>query len=358
MRTLVISMIAVLIGLTACGQKGEDKTAKSDKTDQADAISKNLPDVGKVELISVSATGIGVTPQAAVNEALKSAIVQVNGTSISSASIQTNFGLQVAQNSAESAESSFSGKAEGKLRSSQGNESVNANYSESAKASNSFSSNDSIRGQAFAEQIVQQSKGNIAEFKVISVEGPDSKTGYTVKIEAKIAKFKGPADSGKIKIVIAPLKSSKNVFSFGGEQVPSNQVLEPLRQRIIDALSQTGRFTILDRQFDSEIQGELGMIASGQTQSTDFAKLGQALSADLIWIGVVNDFTYNKHVRKLQTSDRDLISYSGGWAISQRLVNVATKQIMQSTTLEGKAPEVAPTTLGAVSYTHLRAHET
>jgi len=340
-------MIAVLIGLTACGQKGEDKTAKSDKTDQADAISKNLPDVGKVELISVSATGIGVTPQAAVNEALKSAIVQVNGTSISSASIQTNFGLQVAQNSAESAESSFSGKAEGKLRSSQGNESVNANYSESAKASNSFSSNDSIRGQAFAEQIVQQSKGNIAEFKVISVEGPDSKTGYTVKIEAKIAKFKGPADSGKIKIVIAPLKSSKNVFSFGGEQVPSNQVLEPLRQRIIDALSQTGRFTILDRQFDSEIQGELGMIASGQTQSTDFAKLGQALSADLIWIGVVNDFTYNKHVRKLQTSDRDLISYSGGWAISQRLVNVATKQIMQSTTLEGKAPEVAPTTLGA-----------
>jgi hypothetical protein len=56
---------------------------------------------------------------------------------------------------------------------------------------------------------------------------------------------------------------------------------------------------------------------------------------------------YNKISRKLQTSDRELVSFNGGWSISQRLVNVATKQIMQSSTLEGKAPSVAPTTLGA-----------
>lgn len=171
--------------------------------------------------------------------------------------------------------------------------------------------------------------------------------GYSVEIEAKIAKFKAPEDAGKIKIVVAPLKSETATFDIGGRQVPAEQILSPIRQQIIDSLTQTGRFTVLDRQFEGELQSELDMIGSGKTVNTDFAKLGQALSADIVWVGVVNNLGYNKHVRKLQTSDRSLVSYSGGWSVSQRLINLATRQIMQSNTLQGKPPSIAPTTLGA-----------
>ena len=124
-------------------------------------------------------------------------------------------------------------------------------------------------------------------------------------------------------------------------------MLDGLRQQIIDALSQSGRFTVLDRQFEGELQNELDMIGAGQTVNTDFAKLGQALSADLVWVGVVNNLGYDKHVRKLQTSDRDLVSYSGGWSVSQRMINLATRQILQSATIQGSAPSVAPTTMSA-----------
>ena len=90
----------------------------------------------------------------------------------------------------------------------------------------------------------------------------------------------------------------------------------------------------------------MNLISSGQAVNTDFAKLGQALSADLVWVGVINDLAYNKHVRKLTTSDRELVSYSGGWSVSQRMINLATRQILQSTTLQGTPPAIEPTTLG------------
>lgn len=305
------------LGLAACGQK-EEAPAK-----EAAPAAPNLtqvPDVGKVELVDANASGTGITPGAAVNEALKSAIQQVNGTTVNARSANLNTVSQVtAQLDVETADGSDSLKATA-----------------------------TVQGSHFAEQIITESKGVVSSFKVVKMTPPTSKGGlFSVEIAAKIAKFKAPADSGKIKIVVAPLRSERSSFVVGGRSVPAAEVLGALRQQIIDTLSQSGRFTVLDRQFEGELQNELDMIGSGKTVNTDFAKMGQALSADLVWVGVVNDLTYDKHVRKLQTSERELVSYSGGWSVSQRMINLATRQILQSATLQGTAPPVAPTTLGS-----------
>jgi hypothetical protein len=88
------------------------------------------------------------------------------------------------------------------------------------------------------------------------------------------------------------------------------------------------------------------MITSGQAPSAELAKLSQAASADIVWSGRVSNFAYNRHARQLKTSSRELVSYSGGWALSQKLVNVATRQVMASESLRGTAPEIEATTLG------------
>jgi hypothetical protein len=89
------------------------------------------------------------------------------------------------------------------------------------------------------------------------------------------------------------------------------------------------------------------MIKSGEAPRAETGKLGQAITADVIWAGTINALAYNRHARQLRTSDRELVSYSGGWGLSQKLVNVATRQIMTSDTLQGEAPEVAATTMGS-----------
>jgi len=302
--------------LVGCGEKKE-------VTDAVDPNKPNLtqtPDVGKVEQVEIKSTGTGLTPSAAVNEALRTAITQVNGTTVNASSANVNFAAKAtAQIDVETKEGRDSAKA-----------------------------TESLQSQAFAEAIITQSKGTVSSFKVEKVTPPKSDGGtYTVEISAKIAKFKAPADSGKIKIVVMPLKSTQISFNIGGKQMPAEEVLEPIRQQIIDSLTQSGRFTVLDRQSNSEIQSELEMIKSGQTSQNDMAKLSQALSADVIWVGTVNSLSYDRNVRKLQTSDRELVSYSGTWSITQRLVNLTTRQVMLSDTFKGDFPTISPTTLGA-----------
>lgn len=323
--------ISIACIFSGCSDKPAEKAAEKAAQPSGPNLTQ-LPDVGKVDTVAVMSKGAGPSAAAAVSDALKLAILQVNGTTMSMSSSHTDFGLDVTSASVAAGQATVTTR-----------EGTNT-----ASGSAAVVSMTSIRGREFAEQIIQRSKGAITEFKVIESGGPDAKNGnYTVTIEARISKFKAPADAGKIKIVVAPLKTSKATFNIAGEQVPAKDVLAAIRQQIIDALSQTGRFSILDREFAADVASEVDMIATGQTPNADFSKLGQALSADLIWIGVVNDINYTKHVRKLQTSDRELVSFSGGWSMSQRLINVTTKQITVSTTLEGKAPDVAPTTLGA-----------
>lgn len=317
-KIFVTALMACAVA--ACG----DKTLEAPKAAiPAPAPGPNLtqtPDVGKVEMVAVKATGTGITPGAAINDALKSAVSQINGVHIDSASVNLT---AVANLTANLDVETSAGKDSAKL-------------------------NAAAQSQNFAEAVVAQSKGLIKSFSVIKMTPPSGGiTTYAADIETQIAKFKGPADTGKIKIIVSPLRSEKAGFEVGDRVIPAAELLGPIRQQIIDALTQTGRFTILDRQFDGELQSELNLITSGKAVDSDIAKLGQALSADLVWVGVVNDLSYRKQVRKLQTSDRELVGYSGGWSVSQRMINLATRQIQQSNTLQGTPPPIAATTLGA-----------
>lgn len=307
MRHYFFATLLVVVALvSACGDK-------KDAADKAPPATSNaappVPDVGKVVNVKVTAQGFGASASEAVAEAMKMAILQVNGAAIQTSSMTAKYGLDVTM----------------------GKDSA------------------SLRANEFAEVVKQRSGGVIQNFKVLELQEPSTFSGnrYKASIEAEIAKFNASADMQKIKVVVGPIRFDSANLPMGDRSVPSAEVAATLRQRINDALAQTGRFAVLDREFSPEIATELDMISSGQAPSAELAKLSQAASADIVWSGRVSNLAYNKHARQLKTSDRELVSYSGGWAISQKLVNVATRQVMASDSLRGEAPSTEPTTMGS-----------
>lgn len=310
MRSILLAAaVAALVTLSGCDRI---KGAVAQPAPAAPAAAQNAapatPDVGKVESVKVKAEGLGATPGEAMSEALKMALLQVNGATIQSASVTARYGLDV----------------------SMGKDSA------------------SLRASEFAEVVKQKSGGVIQSLQVVNLEEPTEKANrYKYTIEADIARFKPSADLQKIKVVIGQVRIDQASLPMGDKSVPAAEVAASLRQRISDALVQTGRFAVLDREVSPEISQELEMISSGQAPSAELAKLSQAASADIVWSGHVSEFAYNRHARQLRTSDRELVSYSGGWAMSQKLVNVATRQVMASDSLKGEAPATQPTTLGA-----------
>jgi curli biogenesis system outer membrane secretion channel CsgG len=307
-RTSVACVIVATL-LLGCAKKEQPPAGAGTAptpTTAAPAAVAPLPDVGKLEQVTVTAQGSGPTAGVAVQEAMKLAILEVNGATIDSSSVAVKFGLDVAE----------------------GQDAV------------------MLRGSVFAEAIAQRSKGVISGFKLLNMTEPAQQGGlYNVTIEASIAKFRAPADAKKIKIVVAPLRLNASSFAMGTQTLPAAKVAEEIHQRLIDALTATGRFSVLDRDFGAETQSELDLVAAGQTPATDMAKLSQSLSSDIVWVGSLNEFGYVRNARKLATSDRELVSYSGGWSVAQRILNVSTRQIMLSNTLQERAPTTEPTTL-------------
>lgn len=306
MRYYLIGALAALMVVVGCGPKSEETSAAPAPTNNS--VAPPLPDVGKLESVRTTATGLGKTAGEAMAEAMKMALLQVNGAVIQTESVSEKYGLDVSldQDSA------------------------------------------SLRADTFAELVKQKSGEVIQNLKVISLEEPGllPPKQFKATIEAQIAQFKPSADMQKLKVVIGPVTFSQQNLAMGDRSVPAAAVAAALRQRVSDALVQTGRFTVLDREFSPEIEQELDMIGSGQAPSAELAKLSQAASADLVWSARVNSFAYNRHARQLRSSDRELVSYSGGWDLSQKMVNVASRQVAVADSLRGAAPDRAATTLG------------
>lgn len=311
MRYHMIGALAALMVVAGCGPKSEDSGSTPAPTSSPanSSAAPPAPDVGKLDGVTTTATGLGQTAGEAMAEAMKMALLQVNGAMIQSDSVSAKYGLDVSLNQ------------------------------DSA----------SLRANAFAELVRQKSGGVIQNLRVLSLEEPGllPPKRFKATIEARIAKFQPSADMQKLKVVIGPVSFGQQNLAMGDRSVPSAQVAAALRQRVSDALVQTGRFAVLDRDFSPAIEQELEMISGGQTPSAELAKLSQAASADLVWSARINSFAYNRHARQLRTSDRELVSYSGGWSLSQKMVNVATRQVTVADSLRGSAPDRAATTLGA-----------
>lgn len=302
--TLTLAAVAAALFLNACGDKPAEKAVTQEP--KVENAAPPVPDVGKVRNEATTAQGFGASAGEAVADAMKLAILQVNGAAIQSTSVTAKYGLDVSLNQ------------------------------DSA----------SLRANGFAELVQQRSGGVIQNFKLLELIEPTAENKhFKARIEAQIAKFTPSADMQKIKVVIGQIRFDRPTLAMGDRQASAAEVGAEIRQRISDALVQTGRFAVLDRELNADIQGELDMISSGQAPSAELAKLSQAASADIVWSGKISSLAYNKHARQLKTSDRELVSYSGGWAMTEKLVNVATRQVMGSSSLKGSAPATEPTTM-------------
>jgi curli biogenesis system outer membrane secretion channel CsgG len=196
----------------------------------------------------------------------------------------------------------------------------------------------------FADLVYTETHGAVSEFRLLSQNEADGMV--EVLIEASVEKFVKPESASQLRVAISPLHLDRRSFTIGDKSVPSSKVAQQITDDISEALLRSKRVTVLDRNFDSEVQKELNRIDAGNWKNEDRLRLGQQLAADFLVVGRLDRFEYTKHVRKLRTSDKQIISYSGGASLLIRVVNVATGQIQVAETFDVELPQTKPTSMG------------
>jgi curli biogenesis system outer membrane secretion channel CsgG len=280
-----VALIASIAGCQRTDSGSSSSSAASASAPAAPAASTpgaGAPDVGRVESVVVTTTGLGQSPAEAVDQALRQAITQVNGLTIdlSSTQFKAVLGLAVGRDPL------------------------------------------SLSSAGFAELVSERSRGAVTNFKIVELKEPGfGEHNFKATIEASVAKFQAAADKGKLRIAIAPIRVSSSL-NLGP------RIAADLHQRLTDALTQTGRFTVLERGTNPELDDEMERITDGQTSSGEVARLGQGLGADLIWFGSVGAFDSGAR------SDNPSAG-AGRWSVSQKFVNVTTSEVLFSNTASG-----------------------
>jgi hypothetical protein len=244
------------------------------------------------EVVKVEATGIGDSRPEAITHALVEGIQRATGVSVDQSLVS---GLVVGV-------SKLDGKANqssGLLKSSEELHLVQT---------------DSI-GQ---DLIKTRSGGSVKTYTVLSSD-KDNLGRVVVKVNVEVDKFKSiaPETANRIRIIVAPFQSADPSFS------------DKLRDRLIVYLTQSKRFSVLDRVEDAKYQKEMELVTSTSANMSERVRNGQVLGADIIIVGKLSNNTIKQEESNPITGQKS-VSYSATTDVTFNMIEIATRQIQYS----------------------------
>jgi len=243
----------------------------------------------EIKYIDTTARGTGETFEIALKKAFNRAVSKVNGVSVESESVLKTIDKSVTTNEGSSASLT----------------------------------------RDLQQTINEKTKGSIKSFEILS-ESKDGNGLVNIEIKATIAKFALSKSAKRKRIAVVPFRL--NIGRVDLENFSPDDFRELLNQKFSTYLVQTRKFTVLDREFDQEIKGELANLADSENIE-DQVKIGQALFADYIVVGRVDNLEIKEVEKKFLTSEKIIKKTMGILNFSYRIIDVPTTQIKYSSSV-------------------------
>ena len=242
-----------------------------------------------IEYIDVKAKGIGSTYTEALNNSLSNALAQVNGRSI-----ETQTSLK------------------------------KISQSISTNKDNSY-----YTSKEFQKIIKEQTQGYVSNFKILNEE--KSSNGIVkISISAKIGKYKLKKSAQRKRIAVMPFYYFDTSFKLKDNIVSNNKIDDLLIQNLVSYLVQTRKFTVLDREYMNDMNSELNIIKTNQTNIEETVKLGQKLFSDYIMVGTLQKLYTEEKTIQIKNSNNSVTTEKAFIEFSYRIIDVPTSQIMFS----------------------------
>ena len=145
--------------------------------------------------------------------------------------------------------------------------------------------NDSIN-----KDMQKWAKGKISGYTVLSDTFDPATQKYRVTLEVRFPpKYTGPGrpESNLRRMAVIPFNVQGNSFNWYGQPVGTVEWSAALAEQLNVRLTQTRKFTMLDRAFDPEINAELARLNAANAAPEDAARLNRKLGSDYLVVGMV-----------------------------------------------------------------------
>lgn len=195
----------------------------------------------------------------------------------------------------------------------------------SADESSSYNLKIDEHSQSLVREATQ---GLVQEYRIVE-SSPVSHDEWIAKLSVKLVHYKTPGLSphGRRKIAVIPFRSTKPSFTVNGVVMPSPEVSRQFSQALVTELTQSRRFTVLDREYMEEYLREKNIILSADTPISELMKIGEVLGVDYLLIGTISEVYQRQTPYFIQVSGETGYEYSSAFFADYRIVVMATRQI-------------------------------
>ncbi len=189
--------------------------------------------------------------------------------------------------------------------------------------------------KTYNDTIRKKTRGRFDSYDVISKIKISS--GYKVKVLIKKSRTKtyyktpGISPHSRRKIAVIPIYSSSLFFDIMGKRYYQSKVTNHLTQEVVNGITQTRKFTVLDREATQAYNSEKYLLLRDGAKR-ELVKLGSVLGTDYMYVLNVADFNIqkNKNVDELMGTISEDVMVNA--TIEYRIIVMATRQIKYSNT--------------------------
>jgi curli biogenesis system outer membrane secretion channel CsgG len=176
-----------------------------------------------------------------------------------------------------------------------------------------------------------KTEGFVQNYEVLS-KSMNSSDLYEVNVLIKIASYKTPGISpnSRRKIAIIPFRTKQTSYSFRGGHILSSEISRQFTQKLVTEMTQTRRFTVLDREYMEEFLREKSLVLSADAPVSEQMKIGEVLGVDYLLVGTITEASQKQVPYTIQITGETGYDYSASFVADYRIMVMATRQIKWS----------------------------
>ncbi len=187
----------------------------------------------------------------------------------------------------------------------------------------------------YNNKIKRITKGKADSYKIIEVNELNGKYKIRVKVTnsktKKYYKTPGLNNKNRRSIVVVPGNFILGSFNILGESKSFNEANINLSQELLNKITETRKFNVLDREESRAYINEKKVIQSEDAAKNEVLKLGKVLSADYILLTSIKNLEISKEKRNRYISNTN-DSLNVSVTVQFKIITTATRQVKLSKT--------------------------
>jgi len=167
--------------------------------------------------------------------------------------------------------------------------------------------------------------GIVKTYEVLEEKELDDGT-YEVKLKVSVYDYTPLDQTKKVKVAVTPVGSRLKSYIFGETKLKGLDVSFLLSKKLATALTQTNKFTALDRLFEREFDKEKEIIQQDGSFE-EKARLYEVLGADYMLVAEITDLKLQKKHVTYKATQNTKVEYELMFSVSYSLISPVTRQI-------------------------------